>query len=75
MKVDLYADGEYVRSQTVRADVDGNWSYAFTDLDKYKPIGQKIEYTVKEDVTSAPSYIPSVDGYDITNTYHPAATS
>ncbi|MDO4428677.1 MAG: Cna B-type domain-containing protein, partial [Atopobiaceae bacterium] len=71
VKVDLYADGEYLKSQTVRADVDGNWSYAFTGLDKYKPVGQEIKYTVKEDVTSAPSYVPSVDGTDITNTYHP----
>ena len=71
VKVDLYADGKYLKSQTVRADVDGNWSYAFTGLDKYKPVGQEIEYTVKEDVTTAPSYTPSVDGTDITNTYHP----
>ncbi len=51
--VNLFADGTKLKSQSVSADADGNWSYSFTDLPKYAN-GQEITYTVTED---------AVDGY------------
>ena len=72
VKVNLYANGEYYASQTVRADIDGTWNYTFTDLPKYYDSGKPIVYTVEEDVASAPSYEHGQgDGYDLVNNYHP----
>ncbi len=75
IKVDLFANGELVQSQTVRADVTGDWSYRFDNLDRYEPgkQGEEITYTVEEDVSSIPSYIPSTGetAFDLVNTYHP----
>lgn len=70
IKVNLYANGVLKATQTVRADIDGNWQYSFENLYKYEN-GSEVVYSVNEDVTYVPSYIPSVDGTDITNTYHP----
>lgn len=69
--VRLYADGTLADTQTVRADATGTWSFSFDGLDRYRDQGHEIVYTVDEDVTTTPSYVPSVDGTDITNTYHP----
>ncbi len=63
--VRLYADGEEVASAEVKPDENGDWTYTFTDLPKYKEQGVEIEYTVDEDPVSA--YEKSVDGYVITN--------
>ena len=72
VRVNLYADGEYYASKTVRPDIDGTWSYTFTDLPKNRDHGTaEIVWTVEESVTSAPSYTDEVNGYDIVNTYHP----
>ena len=62
--VDLLANGEKVDSQTVTADVNGEWKWSFTDLDKYAN-GKEIKY----------SFIDKVDGYtategDISNNYN-----
>lgn len=73
---------EKVKSQSVTADNDGNWSYTFTDLPKYKNYvdaegnvlhGNLITYTITEDPinkenSSEPLYHTVVDGYNVTNT-------
>ena len=76
--VTLLADGEPAASQTVTPDKDGNWSYGFADLPRYRDHGTEIEYTVEEVVTdqAGRSYTNEVtgsaaEGYTITNTYHP----
>ena len=73
--VELYANGKKLKTQTVKPDANGNWKYEFTNLFKYED-GKEIEYTVKEVKTPGTgnkldSYIPSYDGNDILNTYHP----
>ena len=68
--VKLYANGEFVREQTVHPDANGNWNYSFKGLDKYAD-GSEIVYTVEEDPSSAPDYESEVTGYDIANSYTP----
>ncbi len=74
IRVALYADGTLYRTTTVRADEDGNWTYSFENLPKYRDGGVEIEYTVQEQQVDN-AYVSEVteteDGYDITNTYHP----
>ena len=43
-----------------------NWSYSFTDLDKYKD-GEEITYTIDEVAT--PGYTKEIKDYNITNTH------
>lgn len=66
--VELYADGVKVDSATVKGSGD-TWSYAFTDLPKYKSgaVQQAIVYTVQE--AAVPGYTAAYNGYDITNTH------
>ena len=68
--VNLLADGEKVDSKTVTAS--DNWSWSFTDLDKYKK-GKEIKYTVSEDAVT--DYTTEVKGYNITNTHTPEKIS
>ena len=67
--VRLKADGSEVAAKTVTANDD--WSWTFEDLPKYKA-GEEIVYTITED--TVPDYTPSVDGFNITNTYTPGKT-
>ncbi len=70
--VRLLADGKYQASKEIRPDDKGNWSYSFEHLKKYRDHGVEIVYTVEEVLTGkGKSYIPSVDGTDLINTYHP----
>ena len=69
--VNLFADGTLLKSQTVSADADGNWSYSFTDLPKYAN-GQEIIYTVTEDAVEG--YTTELDGNNIINTHQPETT-
>ena len=69
--VNLFADGTLLKSQTVSADTDGNWSYSFTDLPKYAN-GQEIIYTVTEDAVEG--YTTELDGNNIINTHQPETT-
>ena len=71
--VRLFADGVEIADETVSADADGNWTYKFTDLPKYRDHGTEIEYTVAEDAVAG--YETNVDGYDITNTHDPEKVS
>ena len=69
--VNLLADGTKLKSQSVSADADGNWSYSFTDLPKYAN-GQEITYTVTEDAVDG--YTTESDGYNFINTHQPETT-
>ena len=70
--VKLFANGDEYASQTVTPDASGNWNYSFTNLPKYANASE-ITYTVTEDVVTG--YETSIDGYNITNTHTPEATS
>src|SRR5699024_867157 len=62
--IQLLANGEEIDSTEVTKDTD--WTYGFTDLDKYDDQGKEITYTVKE-VDVPKGYKSTVDGYNITN--------
>ena len=75
--VNLLADGVAVPEkdggrQEVKPDADGNWSYSFTDLPKFKN-GQEIRYTVSEEAVT--DYSASYEEGKIINTYTPDYTS
>ena len=70
--VNLLADGEKVDSLKVKADKDGNWTYSFKDLPKYKD-GKEIVYTVSEEAVEG--YTSQLEGTNLTNTYTPAIVS
>ncbi|WP_288395275.1 Cna B-type domain-containing protein [uncultured Vagococcus sp.] len=49
--IQLFADGKYQESQVISENPltpESDWSYQFTNLDKYTTEGTLIEYTVKE---------------------------
>lgn len=65
----LYRDGDLLRTQQVKPDSSGNWSYSFDGLDKYKN-GAEIDYSVREDYV--PGYVAAYgDDGEITNKYDP----
>ena len=68
----LWNGSTEVRTATVNADKDGNWTYKFTGLPKNEN-GQPINYTITEDAVDG--YTAKVDGYDVTNTHIPGKTS
>ena len=73
----LYVDGAIKETVTIKADTDGNWSYTFTDLDKYNN-GKLISYTVGEKAidgytTNLSGNVES--GFVITNTHTPEKIS
>ena len=68
--VRLFADGTEVTSKEVTAN--DNWSWSFTDLDKYNS-GTEIVYTISEDTVA--DYTTVVDGYNIANTHTPEKIS
>ena len=70
--VNLLADGTVVKTIEVTPDADGNWTYSFTDLPKYKD-GAEITYTVTEDAVA--DYTTTINGFDIKNTHVPETTS
>ncbi len=69
--VRLYADGEPVDVAALNAAND--WKHTFTELAKYDEDGNEIVYTISED--AVPWYDSQVDGYHLTNVYHPETTS
>ena len=66
--VNLLADGNKVNTQEVKPDDNGNWTYSFTDLPKFKA-GKEIVYTVTEEAVEG--YVSTVSGYNINNTHKP----
>ncbi|MBQ7775452.1 MAG: Cna B-type domain-containing protein, partial [Lachnospiraceae bacterium] len=68
--VNLLANGKQIASKKVTAS--NGWKWTFSDLDKYAN-GKEIVYTITEN--DVVDYIPTVDGYNITNKYTPGKTS
>ncbi len=65
----LYRGGDLLRTQQVKPDSSGNWSYSFDGLDKYKN-GAEIDYSVREDYV--PGYVAAYgDDGEIANKYDP----
>ena len=65
----LYRGGDLLRTQQVKSDASGNWSYSFDGLDKYKN-GAEINYSVQEDYV--PGYVAVYgNNGEITNKYDP----
>jgi hypothetical protein len=69
--VRLYANGE--PADVVALNAANDWQFTFTDLAKYDEDGNEIVYTISED--AVPWYDTQVDGYHLTNVYHPETTS
>ena len=69
--INLKADGEKIKSATVKADEGGNWTYEFTGLEKYKN-GNKINYEITEETVEG--YETKIEGYNVTNTHKPDET-
>ena len=71
--IDLYADGILLSDKTVTIKNTDNWTYTYTDLDKYSD-GREINYTVKErevqDYTT--TYEVTDDGINVINTHSPS---
>ena len=70
IKVDLKANGKVVKTVTIKAS--DNWTYTFTNLDKYSN-GEEINYTVEEKTITV--YESEVNGYEIINTHEIAKTT
>ena len=67
--LNLYRGGDLLRTQQVKSDSSGNWSYSFDGLDKYKN-GAEINYSVQEDYV--PGYVAAYgNNGEITNKYDP----
>ena len=66
--------GEAVPAATITPDNDGNWTYTFTNLPKYKD-GKAIKYTVAEDAVAGYTTTYSEDTLTINNTYAPTPTT
>lgn len=65
----LYRGDDLLRTQQVKSDASGNWSYSFDGLDKYKN-GVEINYSVQEDYV--PGYVAAYgNNGEITNKYDP----
>ena len=63
--VQLLANGEGT-DKTVEVNVESDWTYEFTNLNKYDDQGKEITYSVdEEDVLDG--YEKSIEGNDITN--------
>lgn len=73
VKINLYADGELVKSKTVKAQDSSKWGYSFGSLPKYRDHGIEIAYEVRED-TYYEGYVTSIAGTDVTNMYNPYGT-
>src|SRR5690606_30189271 len=62
--VNLLQNGKEIDTTEVTAET--NWTYSFTDLDKFDEYGVAYEYSVEEKAVKG--YESTVEGYDITNT-------
>lgn len=61
--VELLANNSKVNEKEVTAADD--WTYSFTNLDKYDAEGNEIEYSIEE--LALDDYVSEKDGYDLTN--------
>ncbi|MGH0981681.1 Cna B-type domain-containing protein, partial [Bacillus mobilis] len=67
IKVQLLQNGTEFKTEEVKADEKGNWTFSFKDLPKYDEQGKEFEYTVSE--VKVKDYETKVEGTTITNTY------
>ena len=68
--IHLLKNGEIFKTQTVTAEDD--WTYTFSDLDKFED-GDYISYSVVEEAVT--DYTTTYNGKTIVNTYTPGKTS
>ena len=66
--INLFANGEKVKSETISVDTEGNWSHTFTELPKYAA-GKEIAYTITEEAVA--EYTTVIDGFNVENTHKP----
>ncbi len=76
--VHLFADGTEIDDTFVVLDENGEWTFSFDGLEKYRDGGTKIEYTISEDAVEG--YTSEIegsveDGFEIINSYTPETTS
>ncbi|WP_242215043.1 Cna B-type domain-containing protein, partial [Bacillus cereus group sp. BfR-BA-01383] len=71
--VQLLQNGTEFKTEEVKADKEGNWTFSFKDLPKYDGQGNEIKYTVSE--VKVKDYETKVDGTTITNTYKNTETT
>ena len=71
--VDLLQNGTKVASQVVKADAEGNWTYAFTDVPKTDTAGKAYQYTISEEAVKG--YETKVDGMNLINSYQGQVTT
>lgn len=64
--VKLLANGKVIDKKSVKADENGEWKFAFENLDEYDSEGVKIEYTVDE--VPIDRYATDIKGTTIINT-------
>ena len=71
--VNLFANGKKVDTVKVKSNKEGNWTYSFKNLPKYKE-GQEIVYTLQEEGVA--NYTANIDqkNFIITNTLKPGET-
>lgn len=67
--IHLWADDVEKASKIVEEGANGDWTWSFENLPKYKN-GQEIRYTITEDAVKG--YDAEVNDYNVTNTHIPA---
>ncbi|MBJ8104164.1 Cna B-type domain-containing protein, partial [Bacillus cereus group sp. N8] len=71
--VQLLQNGKEFKTEEVKADKEGNWTFSFKDLPKYDGQGNAYTYTVNE--VKVDGYETKVEGTTITNTYKNTETT
>ncbi|MEX0148285.1 Cna B-type domain-containing protein, partial [Bacillus proteolyticus] len=71
--VQLLQNGKEFKTEEVKADKEGNWTFSFKDLPKYDEQGNAYTYTVNE--VKVDGYETKVEGTTITNTYKNTETT
>ncbi|GLV66680.1 cell wall anchor [Bacillus mycoides] len=71
--VQLHQNGTEFKTEIVKADKEGNWTFSFKDLPKYDGQGNEFKYTVSE--VKVKDYETKVEGTTITNTYKNTETT
>ncbi|MED1057364.1 Cna B-type domain-containing protein, partial [Bacillus mycoides] len=71
--VQLLQNGTEFKTEIVKADKEGNWTFSFKDLPKYDGQGNEFQYTVNE--VKVDGYETKVEGTTITNTYKNTETT
>ncbi|MFH5835218.1 Cna B-type domain-containing protein [Proteiniclasticum sp. C24MP] len=62
----LLQNEEEYKTLEVAPDMEGNWTYTFSDLPKFDENGASYAYTIDE--ADVEGYVSTADGYDLVNT-------